>query len=100
MRCAGALALVTAWLVSTTAFAQSAHPPIDGSNDKAADALFKEGRAAFDKGDFPTACAKFDASEAASPAPGTLLNLTVCEEKVGHLVASKKHLNELLGGLK
>jgi hypothetical protein len=47
--------------------------------------LFQEGRRAADRGDFAVACTKFEASEAAEPAPGTLLNLADCEESRGQL---------------
>src|SRR5262249_26050543 len=89
MRRAGVAALAVVGLAAASAFGQ----PRD---KKAADALFKEGRAAFDKGDYPTACAKFEASLVVDPAIGTLLNLAVCEEKIGKLVASRKHLGELV----
>jgi hypothetical protein len=87
-RVAGGIAAVALIALGTG----SAH----AQDKKAGDALFREGRAAFDKGDYPTACAKFEASQAADPALGTLLNLAVCEEKVGKLVASRNHLIELL----
>ncbi len=88
----GVAALAVVWLVAADASAQ-AH------DKKAGDALFREGRSAFDKGDYPTACAKFEASQAADAAAGTLLNLAVCEEKIGRLIASRKHLAELLSSL-
>jgi hypothetical protein len=62
----------------------------------AADALFRDGRAAFDKGDYPKACEKFEASQNADPAPGTLLNLAVCEEKMGRLKNAQRHLTEVI----
>ncbi|HEY4122869.1 MAG TPA: hypothetical protein VGM56_33625 [Byssovorax sp.] len=57
-----------------------------------ADARFVEGRAAFDRGDYAIACAKFEESRALDPAAGTLLNLAVCEERIGRLVAARDHL--------
>ncbi|APR87726.1 hypothetical protein A7982_13075 [Minicystis rosea] len=65
----------------------------------AADALFKDGRVAFDKGDFATACPKFAASLKADPAPGTLLNLAVCESRLGQLTSARSHLKELVSRL-
>jgi hypothetical protein len=62
----------------------------------AADALFRQGREAFDKGDYAQACPKFAESQTIEPAPGTLLNLAVCEERVGKLVSARKHLGDLL----
>lgn len=62
----------------------------------AADALFKEGREAFDKGDFARACPRFAESQKLDPAPGTLLNLAVCEARTGKLLSARQHLTELL----
>jgi hypothetical protein len=64
-----------------------------------ADALFKEGRAAFDKRDYATACAKLAESQAADPATGTLLNLALCEEKLGKLRSARAHAGEVLAAL-
>jgi tetratricopeptide (TPR) repeat protein len=87
-RALGVAAVATAALIAPPALGQA-------PDKKAADTLFREGRAAFDKGDYATACAKFEASQAADPAPGTLLNLGVCEERMGKLVAAQRHLAEL-----
>jgi len=46
----------------------------------AAEALFREGRAAAQKGNWDVACPKFRESERLDPAAGTLLNLADCEE--------------------
>src|SRR4051812_10098607 len=80
------LALTPAALAQTRARAQ-------------ADALFREGRIAFDKGDYPKACAKFEASQKSDPAVGTLLNLAVCEEKLGRIETARPHLHEVLSQL-
>lgn len=53
----------------------------------AAEQLFGDARAAFDRGDFAAACPLFDASYKLDPALGTLLNMATCYEKLG-LVAS------------
>jgi hypothetical protein len=65
-------------------------------NKSAATSLFKEGRDAFDKGDFTTACSKFAQSQQADPATGTLLNLAVCEDRIGKLVSARQRLEELI----
>jgi hypothetical protein len=80
------------------AFALLLSPSAQGQsgNKSAATALFKEGRDAFDKGDFPTACTKFAESQKADPAPGTLLNLAVCEDRLGKLLSAKQRLEELI----
>jgi hypothetical protein len=65
-----------------------AAPAAAQSGDRAAaDALFQAARLDFDRGDFASACAKFEESNRLDPAPGTLLNLALCLEKAG-LVAS------------
>lgn len=66
------------------------------SGKRAADALFREGREASDKGDYARACPKFAESQRLDPAPGTLLNLAVCEEHLGNLRSAREHLTALL----
>jgi hypothetical protein len=78
-------------LLSPTALAQPRGKP--------ADVLFKEGRDAFDKGDYARACPKFAESQKIDPAPGTLLNLAVCEERTGKLVSARQHFTEVLSQL-
>ena len=73
--------------------------PARAGDPARADALFKEGRLAFDRRDFPAACAKFEQSQAADPAAGTLLNLALCEEKLGKLLAARTHGKEVLASL-
>jgi hypothetical protein len=58
-------------------------------NDKiTAEALFEAGRAAMERGDFATACAKFEESNRLDPAVGTLLNLANCKERLGELATA------------
>jgi tetratricopeptide (TPR) repeat protein len=71
-----ALALVLAW--APAALAQ-------GRDPAAAEALFTEGRKAFDAGDYAIACARFAESQRLDPAVGTLINLAACSEKLGKL---------------
>jgi hypothetical protein len=61
----------------------------------AAQALFDAGKAAMDANDYVTACAKFQASEALEPAPGTLFFWAGCEEKRGHVATAWGLLVEL-----
>jgi hypothetical protein len=74
-------------------------PPPDAAQpgDKAlgqAQSLFVEGRAAMDRGDYPTACAQFTASLALMTRASTLLNLAQCETHEGQLVNAAKHVTQ------
>ena len=60
----------------------------DEPTDRAA-FLFREGRQAMKGGDYALACSRFAESESAEPSPGVLLNLAVCEEKLGHLLRAR-----------
>jgi hypothetical protein len=59
-----------------------------------AQALFVEGRAAMEKGNYAEACAKFTQSLALVRRAGTLVNLAQCEEKQGKLIGAAKHWKE------
>ena len=54
----------------------------------AAEQLFAAGRQAFERGDFATACPKFEESQRLDPAAGTLINLAACYEKLGRLASA------------
>ncbi len=72
-----ALALaVTTIVAAGPAYAQ-------GRDDAAAEALFLEGRRLMAEHRYDEACAKLAASQNASPAVGTLLNLGECYERAG-----------------
>lgn len=43
-------------------------------------------------GDYSTACDKFEQSQRLAPAPGTLLNLAACNEKIGRLATALESL--------
>ena len=58
------------------------------SDPAAADELFREGRAAAEKRDYLTACAKFRESNRLDPAVGTLFNIADCEDKLGRLATA------------
>lgn len=49
----------------------------------AAEALFNEGRALLEKGDYAAACAKLAESQRLDPSSGTALNLAKCHRQVG-----------------
>jgi hypothetical protein len=61
-----------------------------------ASALFREGRDALKRGDYAAACARFEESQELDPSLGTLLNLSVCEERRGHLLRARALLEEFL----
>jgi len=84
MRCAG-------WFLAV--LLSSAIARADGGESEA-ERLFREGRDAMKAGDPATACARFAASQSLDPAPGTLLNLALCEEKLGQLSLALRHAKE------
>ena len=55
----------------------------DSADKAAAEALFNQGKEAFDAKDYAEACKKFDASHKLEPAVGTLLFLGECNERQG-----------------
>jgi hypothetical protein len=59
-----------------------------GGDAAAAETLFRQGRAAADSGDYQLACQKFRESNRLDPAPGTVLNIADCEEKLGHIATA------------
>jgi tetratricopeptide (TPR) repeat protein len=61
-----------------------------------AEQMFQEGRAALAEEDYEGARSYFERSYKLDPALGTLLNLAVCEEKVGKLRAALAHLQEAM----
>lgn len=61
-----------------------------------ADALFREGRRAAARGDWPGACAKFGESQRVDPSTGTLLNLGDCEDHQGHLTVARNYFKDAI----
>ncbi len=60
----------------------------------AAEALFRSAREAAEQGDWVTACDRFEESKRLEPAPGTVLNLARCREKLGQVASAWKSYNE------
>jgi hypothetical protein len=58
--------------------------------------FFQLGRAALSEGKYELALSYFEQSYEADPALGTLLNLAVCEEKLGRLAEALLHLDAAL----
>ncbi len=57
-------------------------------DELAAEAAFGEGRTLMTKGDYASACPKFEASQRLSPALGTLMNLGECYAKAGRTASA------------
>ena len=89
MRAFGALFTVAALVLVTPAFAQPEPQPTP--QQKQSDQLFGEGRELIKREDFKGACEKFEQAIALDPtAPGVMLNLGLCNEKLGKLKTSLK----------
>jgi hypothetical protein len=64
--------------------ADTAQVPVQAPAPTPAEQLFIDGRALLESGEFEAACEKFEASVKLDPAaPGTLLNLGLCNERLG-----------------
>src|SRR6266851_1461448 len=61
----------------------------------AAEALFRAGRAAADKGDYVTACPKFEESNRLDPEVGTVFNLADCDEHLGKIASAWQLFKEV-----
>jgi hypothetical protein len=83
-------AIVVAALLGHSRLARCEEP------SKTADQMFQEGRAALAEEDYESARSYFERSYKVDPALGTLLNLAVCEEKLGKLRAALAHLQEAM----
>ncbi len=79
------LAPIFALAVSLSSASAIGAPPTPPTEDaqKAADALFFEGRKLMDEKNYAEACPKFEAAQKLRPGVGTLLNLGDCWEKLG-----------------
>lgn len=79
------------WLASNLSFAQG---PTDPS--AVARELFSQGRALMDAGEHEAACAKFEESQRLEPGGGTLLNLALCNEKLGRTATAWALFNQAI----
>lgn len=65
----------------------------------AAEAVFRDGRAAVDRGDHERARLLFAESHRLDPSSGALLNLAYAEEKTGRVASAWQHYHELIDRL-
>lgn len=78
--------------IATAAISLTPSPALaDAPDPVTAEALFRQGRASIDAGDYARATLAFSESQRLDPAPGTLLNLADCEEHVGRLASAWSH---------
>lgn len=88
-----------AWALALAIFL-GAPPPAaaqpDGASARTAQEQFREGREAFKEGDYQRALDLFRKSNDLYPATGTLLNLALCEARLGQLAAARRHLQEVI----
>jgi tetratricopeptide (TPR) repeat protein len=73
--------------------ALAAAPPTTAQAE--AEAQFRKGRAAMDKGDYAAALELLKWSHAAEPGRGKLLNIAICEAKLGMVATALSHFREL-----
>jgi hypothetical protein len=71
----------------------------DTHDPAAAEALFRDGRAAAQRGDWETACPKLRESQRLDPAAGTLLNLADCEEHRGKVATAWQLFRQVIDSL-
>jgi hypothetical protein len=60
-------------------------------DEASAEAHFRAGRAALAQGNYAEACARFSESQRLDPAPGTLLNLGECKQRLGLFASAWEH---------
>jgi hypothetical protein len=82
---------LTTWLVLG---ASTALPTAALADTAAAEALFDEGIALYERGQIAAACEKFEASESQDVAVGTLLRLGDCYERTGRLASAWARFRE------
>lgn len=82
MRTARSSAIALAVVLAIVAQSRARAQPADG------EALFREGKRLFKKGDIAAACDKFEASEKLDPQIGTELDLGICREQNGQTASA------------
>jgi hypothetical protein len=71
----------------------------DPAAEGVASTLFEQARQDMRRGEYAAACPKLAESQRLDPSSGTLLNLMVCEEKVGKVASAWVHGRELMDRL-
>lgn len=94
MRSTSIAAGVLALSVLAVAFEPQARADGSPADIAAAEALFAEGKMLMGQDRFTEACPKFAESRRLDPAPGTLLNLGDCYEKIGQTASALGAFNE------
>jgi tetratricopeptide (TPR) repeat protein len=84
--------LAAALCIASGALAEARDPA-------AAELLFRQGRAALQRGEYEEACSKLGESQRLDPAAGTLMNLATCEEKLGKIASAWQHFREAMDAL-
>lgn len=82
-------------LIAVFALLAPAVARADDNVDRA-NALFDDAKTLEKNGQIKEACAKFDESYRLAPRGGTLLNLGLCHEKLGSLLAARRELRDAL----
>src|SRR5688572_29187335 len=62
----------------------------------AAEALFRAGREAAGRGDYATACQRFEESNRLEPTAGTVMNLANCREQLGQIASAWQRYREAI----
>jgi hypothetical protein len=87
-------AFCVAWLLAAQAASTDAWSQ-ENPAERAA-SLFLSGRDAMKRSEYAAACAAFAESQALDPSSGTLLNLAVCEERLGRLLRARDLVREFI----
>jgi tetratricopeptide (TPR) repeat protein len=92
--------LLVALAFATPAAAAPNATPISSDDKALAETLFFAGRGLIDAGRIADACDKFTESYRLDPAPGTLLNLAVCHQKLGKVASAWGEFRQTLAEAK
>ena len=77
-------------MVATVGLAIAPNHALAETSAEVADRMFREAKKAMESGDYPRACPLFEESQRLDPGGGTLMNLGLCQEKLGKLATAQK----------